>query len=119
MYRDTPPPTLLKDYLPPEFLIDRIDLHFDLAPETTQVSAVIAFRRNPAALRGGEELRLDGEQLELIAIALDGRPLGLDEYRVTDGMGMDSGSGSPLRAGLLTLLRHDSAVLKIADWPGQ
>jgi aminopeptidase N len=84
MYRDTPHPTLLKDYLPPEFLIDRVDLHFDLDPETTQVSAAIAFRRNPAALRGGEELRLDGEQLELIAIALDGRPLGLDEYQVTD-----------------------------------
>jgi aminopeptidase N len=30
MYRPTPPVIHLKDYRPPEFLIDQVDLRFDL-----------------------------------------------------------------------------------------
>ena len=84
MYRDTPHPIHLKDYRPPEFLIERVDLRFELDVQATRVEAAIAFRRNPAAVRGGEDLRLDGEQLELEAIALDGRPLTPGEYRVEE-----------------------------------
>ena len=84
MYRDTPHPIHLKDYRPPEFLIERVDLRFELDLQATRVEAAIAFRRNPAAVRGGEDLRLDGEQLELEAIALDGRPLTPGEYRVEE-----------------------------------
>jgi aminopeptidase N len=82
MYRDTPHPTHLADYRPPEFLIDRVDLRFELDADATRVEATIAFRRNPAALRGGDDLRLDGEQLDLESIALDGHPLAAAEYRV-------------------------------------
>ncbi len=84
MYRDTPRPIYLEDYRPPEFLIEHVDLCFDLDPETTRVQAAITFRRNPAAVRGQGELRLDGEQLELEAIAIDGRPLAPAEYRVAE-----------------------------------
>ncbi len=87
MYRDTPHPIHLKDYRPPEFLIDRVDLRFDLDPGATRVEAALAIRRNPAAVRGDGGLRLDGEQLELEAIAIDGQPLAAGEYRV-DGDGL-------------------------------
>jgi aminopeptidase N len=83
MYRDTPHPIHLKDYRPPEFLIEHVNLRFDLDPEATRVQAAIAFRRNPAAVRGDGDLRLDGEQLELEAIAVDGRPLDAGEYRMS------------------------------------
>jgi aminopeptidase N len=84
MYRDTPRPVHLDDYRPPEFLIEHVDLYFDLDLEATRVQAAIAFRRNPAAVRGHGELRLDGEQLELEAIAIDGRPLTPAEYRLAE-----------------------------------
>ncbi|MBK1702352.1 aminopeptidase N [Thiococcus pfennigii] len=82
MYRNRPPTIHLKDYRPPEFLIDRVELRFELAAETTRVEASLEMRRNPAAVRGDGDLRLDGEQLELEQVALDGRPLPPAEYRI-------------------------------------
>ncbi|WPL18790.1 Aminopeptidase N [Thiorhodovibrio winogradskyi] len=84
MYRDTPTPTRLQDYQPPEFLIDRAELRFDLDAAATLVSAELAIRRNPAAKRGDGSLRLDGEQLELLDIALDDRALPPVEYLLED-----------------------------------
>ncbi len=81
MYRDAPHATRLEDYRPPEFLIDRVDLRFDLDPELTRVAATLEMRRNPAATRGDGSLTLNGEQLELEQIAIDGHPLTPAEYR--------------------------------------
>jgi len=80
MYRDAPHATRLEDYRPPEFLIDRVDLSFDLDPDLTRVEAELAMRRNPAATRGDGSLTLHGEQLELEQVAIDGHPLTPAEY---------------------------------------
>jgi aminopeptidase N len=82
MYRDTPHPIHRKDYRPPEFLIDRADLRFELDADRTRVEATLLLRRNPAATRGDGSLRLDGEQLHLEEVAIDGHPLLPAEYRV-------------------------------------
>lgn len=82
MYRDTPQPIHLKDYRPPEFLIDEVDLSFELDPTATLVESRLALRRNPAAPRGDGSLRLDGEQLELESLAIDGHRLLPAEYQV-------------------------------------
>lgn len=71
------------DYKPPPYLVDRIDLEFDLDPELTQVVASMAVRRNPAG--AGGPLVLDGEDLELQSIELDGRALGAERYALADG----------------------------------
>ena len=39
------------DYRPPAFLVDTLDLEFDLDPVATDVTARLAFRRNPDASR--------------------------------------------------------------------
>ncbi|MEA3274981.1 MAG: M1 family aminopeptidase, partial [Pseudomonadota bacterium] len=82
MYPNTPTAVHLKDYRPPEFLVDRVDLRFDLDADTTRVEAALELRRNPAAVRGDGDLRLSGERLELEYVAIDGRDLAPGEYRV-------------------------------------
>ena len=82
MYRDAPHATRLEDYRPPEFLIDRVDLRFDLDPDLTRVAATLEIRRNPAATRGDGSLTLHGERLELDHVAIDAHPLKPAEYRV-------------------------------------
>jgi aminopeptidase N len=79
---DTPPQaTRLADYRPPDFLVETVDLVFDLDAADTSVAAHILVRRNPIAATPGAPLRLDGDELELVRLALDGRPLAPDEYR--------------------------------------
>ena len=79
---DTPPqPTRLADYQPPAFLVDTVDLVFDLEPSDTSVAAHLALRRNPAAADPAAPLRLDGDEIELVSLALDGRRLMPAEYR--------------------------------------
>ena len=61
------------DYAPPAFLIDTVDLEFDLAPQRTVVKNTMRVRRNPAAARA-RDLELMGEQLEFVSAAIDAKP---------------------------------------------
>jgi len=80
---DTPPqPTRLADYRPPDFLIDSVELEFDLADTETRVKSHLALRRNPAATEAGASLRLDGDELELVALSIGGAPLAPGDYRL-------------------------------------
>ncbi|WP_206952482.1 aminopeptidase N [Trinickia acidisoli] len=69
----TPPATRRADYTPPAFLIDTVDLEFDLTPERTVVRNTMRVRRNPTVVRASN-LELAGEQLEFIRAAVDGHP---------------------------------------------
>jgi aminopeptidase N len=84
MRSDTPQTIYLKDYQPPAFIIETIDLHFSLEAEHTTVSSVLTVRRNPDCLQQGASLELDGEELQLLDVVLDGRTLGGDHYSQTD-----------------------------------
>src|SRR5256885_16967717 len=59
----------LKDYSPPEFRIDSVDLDVDLRDDHARVRARLQVRRNA----GSGPLVLDGEELELISVSLDGK----------------------------------------------
>jgi aminopeptidase N len=75
-----PQPTRLADYRPPAFLVDTVELEFDLGEDGSEIASRLTLRRNPAAQPAEPGLRLDGDELELRAISLDGRPLAPDEY---------------------------------------
>ena len=71
-------------YRVPDYWIDRADLYFDLGEEVTVVVATLSIRRN-AEIRGEPvPLVLDGEELELHRVSIDGRVLDPREYHVED-----------------------------------
>ena len=72
---DTPRSIKLKNYKPSSYLIDKVYLDFSLEPNATRVRSRLNMRPNPAA-DGKPKLRLDGEQLQLIEVKLDGKVLG-------------------------------------------
>ena len=72
----------LKDYRPPSYLVETVDLHVELSPLQTKVRATLQFKANPDCTKERAELYLHGRQLELLAIKLDGRELAAGEYRV-------------------------------------
>ncbi len=75
--------TYLKDYRPPDFLVDTIDLTFELNESDTLVRSRLSLRRNPQAAQE-DPLHLDGEALELVSISLDGTPLDSAQYTVEE-----------------------------------
>ena len=70
-----------EDYRAPAHLIDEVRLEFDLDAESTAVVNTMHVRPNPAANGQDASLFLDGEDLTLVSVALDGKPL--DESRYT------------------------------------
>ncbi|RYU63083.1 aminopeptidase N [Methylolobus aquaticus] len=82
MREATPQTIYLKDYTPPDYLIDTVDLAFDLDEADTRVTARLAVRRNPAGAGGRPALELAGEQLVLESVQIDGRLLAPDEFAV-------------------------------------
>jgi aminopeptidase N len=77
-----PVPILLKDYAPPAFLIETVDLDIELFEDHASVRSRLAISRNPKAADSNASLVLDAEELELESVALDGRSLATDEYAV-------------------------------------
>lgn len=68
------------DYQPPAFTIQTMQLSFDLQDTATRVRAVMQIKRQSP----GAALRLDGQQLTLLAIALNGQPLNSSQYQLLD-----------------------------------
>ena len=80
--KDAQPRTIrLDEYRAPDFLVDTIELHVELGDEVTRVRSRLALRRNPAATTVDAPLCLDGQQLRLSVLELDGRALLPEEYR--------------------------------------
>jgi aminopeptidase N len=79
----TPAAIYLKDYSQPAYWIDRVDLRFELGEDQTRVLSRLEVRRNEAssAIR---TLVLDGEQLQLGSVRLDGVELGASGFECTD-----------------------------------
>src|SRR5665213_667007 len=81
MRTETPRPIRLADYRPPAFLIEEVSLDFRLEPSATRVKARLSMRRNGAHAK---PLRLNGERLKPISVAIDGRPLAPSELAIDD-----------------------------------
>ena len=73
-----------KDYQVPPFLLRNVTLDFQLHETETIVTVKSEFYANPASVIDNPELFLNGEELELLKIVLDGKELAEDLFQRTD-----------------------------------
>lgn len=73
----------LKDYKPTAFRIDHVSLEFDLDPSATRVKSTVRFSPREG-VKPEADLKLDGENLKLISIAVDGSSLHESQYALLD-----------------------------------
>jgi aminopeptidase N len=85
MRTDSSPTTIYrKDYTPPAFLVDTVELGFDLAPAQTVVASRITLRQNPAS--SSHDIVLHGEAIELVQVRVNGKLLGAGDYQLNESV---------------------------------
>jgi aminopeptidase N len=82
-----PAPTIthLKGYTPPAFLITSVELDVQLFEGHARVQARLEVARNPKTADRDAPLALDGEELQLESVTLDGRALAAGEFAADEG----------------------------------
>ncbi|MEO0637659.1 MAG: aminopeptidase N [Pseudomonadota bacterium] len=80
MRTDTGQTFHLSDYTPYPFDVESVDLRFVLEPEATEVVSTLLLRSK----EGANRLVLDGEELELLELVLDGEPVPAGSYTQDD-----------------------------------
>lgn len=82
MTSDQPTSIQLKDYEAPHYLVENINLVFDLEPENTRVLCAAIYYANYDTATHTHPLILDGENLTLLNVVLDGTTLSEDLYEI-------------------------------------
>ncbi|NIP16257.1 MAG: aminopeptidase N, partial [Pseudomonadales bacterium] len=80
MSSDVPEPVYLQGYEPPAYRTVQTRLSFDIRDGFTRVESQLTVERRADSTDGS--LRLDGRDLELVSVAVDGRSLGGNEFLV-------------------------------------
>ncbi|KMQ75455.1 aminopeptidase N [Marinobacter subterrani] len=79
--RTSQPQTIyLSDYRVPAYLVDTVDLRFELFEDGARVHSTLELRRNPESDEASAPLELDGDSLTLESVALDGIELVASDY---------------------------------------
>src|SRR6056297_2628617 len=82
--RDAQPKTIfLSEYQAPAYTISHTELHFELFDDYSLVHARLHFRRSPDVPQDAQ-LALNGQELELVSLAVDGKSLESERYELTD-----------------------------------
>jgi aminopeptidase N len=74
-------PIRLTDYRPPDWLIETVELDVSLDPVETRIHAKLKIKPNGAGIP--VPLVLDGDDLKLVSLALDGEPLPAQSFAAT------------------------------------
>ena len=84
MRTDTAKTIYRNDYTAPSFLVDTVELGFDLDPDRTIVASRLTMARNPDSTQ--RDIELYGENLELVALRMNGKTLGKRDFRLVDNL---------------------------------
>lgn len=79
-----PHTTYLKKYTSPNFFIDEVNLQVDLYDEHTIVKSKMHVRHSRHSMDQSHDFILNGEELTLETILLNGKPLTQNQFSVTD-----------------------------------
>ena len=80
----TPRTIFLKDYQPPMYLVEKVKLHFQLHETQTIVTSKLWVSLNSENKQKEKELVLDGQNLELLSVKIDGKELSETKYLCND-----------------------------------
>jgi aminopeptidase N len=83
MRTDTPQTIYRKDYTPPSFWVETVEMGFDLDPELTRVATRLTLTRNPESR--SKSLVLYGEGLQLVQLRINGKEVAKRGYSLSDG----------------------------------
>ncbi|PIE55714.1 MAG: aminopeptidase N [Desulfobulbus propionicus] len=72
----------LRDYTPPQYLVDAVNLRVELDPVATRITATLQCRANGPAKK---PLVFYGEKFDVEGVEIDGRLLDEDEYSFSQG----------------------------------
>ncbi len=72
----------LKDYQVPPFLIDKTELVFDLGEAHSEVQSRLQMRRNPDCQQSNPALVLNGLEMELLELRIDGELKAEESYEI-------------------------------------
>ena len=97
-------PVRLQDYLPPDWLVETVELDVSLHPTATKVRATLALKPNPDAAAPAPVV-LDGDGLTLVSLKLDGVPLSAESFVATpDSLTIAQPPAGPFRLEIETLV---------------
>ncbi len=80
MAKESPKEIFLKDYKAPNFAFETLNLNFELGEEHTIVTSSIHVL--PTTSSGKAPLVLDGENLKLVSVKINGEKLADDKFTV-------------------------------------
>lgn len=79
----TPGTIYLSEYKPTDYLVDTVDLHFDLHETDTVVTSTLCIRRRDG-VGDTQPIVLNGGNLKLLSVSLDSKQLAASEYQVNE-----------------------------------
>lgn len=83
MSNEAPKTIYLKDYTPPPFIIDELNLQFELGEASTVVTSLLKMRRDEDTAED-VPLVLDGQELQLAWVKVNGETLIADEFETDE-----------------------------------
>ncbi len=81
---EKPKTIYLKDYTPPKFFVDHVDLIFDIEDDQTKTTSKLTIRKNKNVADEQTSLVFDKGPLEIVSVVADGMLLLPEEYQVGD-----------------------------------
>ena len=84
MKYNSPQTTFLKDYTPPPFLVDKVDLEIDLREKWSTVKACLSLRSNPTFEGNNSTLVLNGQNMNLREVLIDNIQMDSNQYSVDE-----------------------------------